>query len=365
MQFDSDDAACDSSLVKCIAPMLTALLAMLLQACADPATAPKDGATSFDGPATRDSRLDAKPDAPATCPTAPAASALASLTIFGANPGNLTVAVYVPTIKPTHPALVIALHGCSQTGAAYAKTGWNQLADHNGFIVAYPQTTANNACFNWYSTSEQTRTGNEVTSIISIVNTLKQTYSVDASRIYVTGLSAGGAMTTVLLATHPDVFSAGAAMAGLPFRCAGNANEGLSCMSAPPTKTAAQWGDLVRTAAGANLTRAPRLSIWHGSADSTVNSGNALAMVAQFTNVNAIDATADATTTVGAATHREYRNAAGTTLIDYWSVTGMNHGAAVDPRNGCGTAGPFLLDQGLCSARAAADFFGLAACSPL
>ena len=339
------------------------MLVTLLQACGNPATAPKDAVPSIDGPATTDSWLDAKLDAPATCPTAPLASTLTALTNFGANPGNLTATMYVPTIKPTHPALVLALHGCSQTGAAYAKTGWNQLADHNGFIVAYPQTTATNACFNWYSSSEQTRNGNEVTSILSIVHTLQQAYSVDASRIYVTGLSAGGAMTTLLLATHPEVFNAGAAMAGLPFRCAGNASEGFACMSAAPSKTAAQWGDLVRTAAGANLARAPRLSIWHGSSDDTVNNSNALAMVAQFTDVNAIDAAADATTTVGAATHREYRNAAGTTLVDYWSVTGMNHGVALAPRDGCGTAGPFLLDQGICSTRAAADFFGLAACS--
>ncbi len=364
MQFDSDDTACESSNVKCLLSVLTVSLVALLQACADPAADPKDATTSIDGPATTDSRLDARPDAPATCPTAPVASTLTSLTNFGANPGNLTAAVYVPTIKPPHPALVIALHGCSQTGAAYAKTGWNQLADHNGFIVAYPQTTANNACFNWFSTSEQTRTGDEVTSIVSIINTLKQTYSVDSTRIYVTGLSAGGAMTALLLATHPEIFVAGAVMAGLPFRCAGNASEGLSCMSASPTKTPAQWGDLVRTAAGSSLTRAPRLSIWHGSNDGTVNNSNALAMVAQFTNVNGIDAIADATTTVGAATHREYRNAAGVTLVDYWSVAGMNHGVALDLRNGCGTAGPFLLDQGLCSSRAAADFFGVAACSP-
>ncbi len=349
--------------MKRLLSVVAVLLAALFQACAGPAAGPTDAATSLDSPAAVDGAYDATPDAATTCPTAPPASALTPVGSFGNNPGNLSVAVYVPTTKPTRPALVVALHGCSQTGAAYAKTGWNQLADYNGFIVAYPQTTANNACFNWFSTSEQSRTGNEAMSIISIVNQLTQTYNIDPARVFVTGLSAGGAMTTVLLATYPEVFAAGAVMAGLPFRCASNASEGFACMAAAPTKTAAQWGDLVRTAAGINLTRPPRLSIWHGSNDGTVNNSNALAMVAQFTNVNAIDATADVTTTVGAATHREYRNAAGRTLVDYWSVAGMNHGAAVDPRNGCGTAGPFLLDEGLCSSRAAASFFGVAACA--
>jgi len=337
---------------------------ILSGACSSPAKLLLDGATpGVDGQIIDAAPTDSVPIDGGACPVAPTAQALAPVANFGANPGNLALQIYVPTNHGAHPPLVLALHGCSQTAAAYAKTGWNRLADYNGFIVAYPQTTANNGCFNWFAANEQTRAGNEVTSIVNMVQALVQAHGVDATRVYVTGLSAGGASTAVLLATHPDVFAAGTAIAGVPFRCAGTVTEGLSCMSSPPNKTAAQWGDLVRAAAGNNLSRVPRLSIWHGSNDNTVNNANALALVAQFTNVNGIDATADKTTTVSAATHREYRNAAGVTLVDYWSVAGMNHGTPVDPTRNCGTAGPFVLDVGLCSSRYAAEFFGLAACA--
>ncbi len=347
-------------------PLYLSLLTgiILSVACSSPAKQLLDSDNHSDDGRPLDGGItDSRTTDGGACPVAPVARTLAPVANFGANPGNLSLQIYVPATHGAHPPLVLALHGCSQTATAYAKTGWNRLADYNGFIVAYPQTTANNGCFNWFAASEQTRAGNEVTSIINMVHALEQSHGVDATRVYVTGLSAGGASTAVLLATYPEVFAAGTAIAGVPFRCAASVTEGLNCMTSPPNKSAAQWGDLVRAAAGNNLSRVPRLSIWHGSNDNTVNNGNALAMVAQFTNVHGIDATADATATVGAATHREYRNAAGVTLVDYWSVAGMNHGTPVDPAHNCGTAGPFVLDVGFCSSRYAAEFFGLAACA--
>jgi poly(3-hydroxybutyrate) depolymerase len=69
---------------------------------------------------------------------------------WGSNPGSLTLFTYVPANVTAHPALVVAMHGCTQSAAAYVSAGWNALADQYGFIVAYPQTTANNNCFNWF-----------------------------------------------------------------------------------------------------------------------------------------------------------------------------------------------------------------------
>jgi poly(hydroxyalkanoate) depolymerase family esterase len=288
--------------------------------------------------------------------TASRSEALTQVTGFGSNPGSLSLFVYEPASLGTNVPLVVALHGCTQTADAYAATGWNALADQRRFLVAYPQTTANGSCFDWFTGSQQSRSGPQVTSILQMVQHLVNTKGVDPTRVYVTGLSAGGAMTNVLLAVAPDVFSRGAVMAGLPFACATTQANAFSCMSNPADQTPAHWGNLVRAVTPNGP--APRVSLWHGTSDSTVNVGNLAEEVDQWTDVNGIDATADQTTTVGVATRREFRNASGVTVVESWSLSGMNHGTAVDPP-ACGTAGEFILDVNLCSSAYAADFFGL------
>ncbi|MDP2269980.1 MAG: PHB depolymerase family esterase [Archangium sp.] len=288
-------------------------------------------------------------------------SALTSVTGFGSNPGGLTLFIHEPASLGTNVPLVVAMHGCSQTADGYVPAGWNTLADQHRFLVAYPQTTGNAGCFDWFSGSQQTRSGAQVTSILQMVQHLVTTRGVDPSRVYVTGLSAGGAMTGVLLAVAPDVFSRGAIMSALPFACATSQLQGLNCMNAPPDQTPAQWGALVRAVSGSNA--APRVSIWHGTSDSTVRVGNLQEQVDQWTDVNAIDVTADVTTTIGIATRREFKNAAGLTLVESWSLAGMGHGTAIDVASGCGTASAFILDVEVCSSRFAAEFFGLTSTS--
>lgn len=161
-------------------------------------------------------------------------SALTSVTGFGTNPGGLTLFIHEPVALGTNVPLVVALHGCSQTADAYTAAGWNALADQHRFLVAYPQVTSNLSCFDWFSAAQQTRSGAQVTSVLQMVQHLVTTKGVDPTRVYVTGLSAGGAMTGVLLAVAPDVFSRGAVMAGLPFACGTSQSAGIGCMNAPP-----------------------------------------------------------------------------------------------------------------------------------
>lgn len=286
---------------------------------------------------------------------------LTAVTNFGANPGGLSLFIYEPVGLGTNVPLVVALHGCSQTANAYTASGWNEQADQSRFLVAYPETTGNAGCFDWFNASQQTRSGPQVSSILQMVQHLVSTRGVDPTRVYVTGLSAGGAMTGVLLAVAPDVFSRGAVIAGLPFACATNQTEGFTCMSAPADRSPAQWGALVRAVAGSSP--APRVSLWHGTSDTTVRPANLQEQVDQWTDVNGIDVTAELTTTVGPATRREFKNGAGVTLVESWSISGMNHGTPVDPARGCGAAGAFMLDVGLCSSRFAAEFFGLISAS--
>jgi poly(hydroxyalkanoate) depolymerase family esterase len=297
---------------------------------------------------------------------ASSSDALTSVASFGSNPGNLKMYTYTPAGVGDNAPLVVVLHGCTQTANDYVNAGWNQLADTWKFQVVYAeQQTANhsNRCFNWYETGDIQRDAGEALSIKQMVDYVKAHASIDPSRVYVTGLSAGGAMTAVMLATYPDVFAGGAIVAGLPYKCATSLTETTTCMYSGKDQTPAQWGNLVRGAYSSYAGPRPKVSIWHGTGDTTVKPSNATEGVEQWTNVLGIDATADATSTVSGATRSEYRDANGNTLVEWWSIPNMGHGTPVDPgyspAGGCGTAGAYILDVNLCSTYRIGQFFGL------
>ena len=139
------------------------------------------------------------------------------------NPGALRGRFYVPAGMKSGAPLVVVLHGCTQSAAVYDQgSGWSHLADRHGFALLFPeQQRANNMnlCFNWYQPGDAARDQGEAASIRAMVAQMVKTHSLDPARVYVTGLSAGGAMTSVMLAAYPDVFAAGAIIAGLPFGC--------------------------------------------------------------------------------------------------------------------------------------------------
>jgi poly(hydroxyalkanoate) depolymerase family esterase len=116
--------------------------------------------------------------------------------------------------------LVVALHGCTQTAADYDHgSGWTRLADRYGFAVLFPeQQRANNPnnCFNWFLPSDTRRSHGEAFSIRQMIERVITDHGVDRRRVFVVGLSAGGAMTSAMLATYPDLFAGGAIIAGLP-----------------------------------------------------------------------------------------------------------------------------------------------------
>ena len=95
--------------------------------------------------------------------------ALTAVTGFGSNPGGLSLFIHEPAALGTGAPLVVALHGCSQSASAYSAAGWDELADQRRFLVAYPQTTANAGCFDWFSANQQTRSGAQVTSVLQMV----------------------------------------------------------------------------------------------------------------------------------------------------------------------------------------------------
>ena len=152
--------------------------------------------------------------------------------------------------------------------------GWSTLADRHGFVLLLPeQQRANNAnnCFNWFSAGDIERGRGEAMSIRCMVEKMIVDHEIDRRRVFVTGLSAGGAMTSVMLATYPEVFAAGAIIAGLPYGTAANVKEAFESMGQVRARSAREWGDLVR-AASPHQGPWPRVSVWHGGADQVVKS---------------------------------------------------------------------------------------------
>ena len=279
---------------------------------------------------------------------------------FGSNPGALTMYAYVPAGVPANAPLVVAMHGCTQSAADYVNAGWNDLADEEKIYVVYPeQSSSNNVekCFDWFQDEDATRDSGEALSIKQMVDWMKTKYSIDGTKVYVTGLSAGGAMTSVMLAVYPDVFAAGAVMSGVPYGCAHSTLDALTCMNPGKTQAASDWGTAAKAGDPSFTGTYPRLSVWHGQSDTTVNESNAAALVTEWAALTGISQTPALTETVGTATHTEYKDGTGRVTIERYSIPGMNHGAALDPKNGCGVAASYMLDEGLCSTALAWSFF--------
>jgi poly(hydroxyalkanoate) depolymerase family esterase len=313
-----------------------------------------------------------------------------AVTGFGTNPGQLAMYEYVPDSVPAGPRpLVVALHGCAMTPGSYGDAGWNEIADEHGFYVVYPDqnTSTNNSqdCFNWgggwdgmpnalagtgsaLHPDDILRGGPEIESIVQMVRHTQDRYEIDERRIYVTGLSAGGGMTAVMLATYPDLFAGGAIIAGIPYGCAtdrATVGEARACAEARFSGTSAYldrspeaWAELVRNGYSGYTGTYPRVSIWHGASDFIVGPTSLRESMEQWTGVHGIDQTPDETETVGRATRNVYHDGSGRPIVETWLISSMGHGAPNDPPS-CGTAGGFTLDVDLCSARLAAEFLGL------
>ncbi|WP_235217021.1 extracellular catalytic domain type 1 short-chain-length polyhydroxyalkanoate depolymerase [Archangium violaceum] len=298
-----------------------------------------------------------------------AESPFTQVTSFGTNPGNLKMWKYVPANMPANAPLVVALHGCTQQANAYPNTGWSALADQLKFYVLYPEQVSGNnqnICFNWFEPGDITRGQGEALSIKQMVDKMKADHAIDGRRVFVTGLSAGAAMTLVMAAAYPDVFAGAAPMAGVPYKCATSMTEAFSCMSPGADKTPAAWADLVRNAYPGYTGPYPKISIWHGTGDYVVKNTNQNEAVEQWTAVHGIDLTADVNDTVAGYPHKGYKDAAGNVLVETYALTGMGHGTPIDPATkfpggsaACGTAGAYILDTDICSTWYVAKFFGL------
>ncbi len=289
---------------------------------------------------------------------------LIDLEAFGSNPGQLRARLYVPERLADKPALVVVLHGCTQNAAAYDHgSGWSRLADQEGFILLFPEqsrTNNPNLCFNWFSPADQMRDQGEPLSIYQMIAASMIRFGVDPSRIFITGLSAGGAMTSTMLAVYPELFAGGAIIAGLPYGIAHNVMQALEAMRSPPQSQGAQLGDYVRQASG-HAGFWPTISIWHGTSDATVNPANADAILNQWRAVHGLADAGSDTDTVDGASRRRWRDGTGKVVIEDYRIPAMGHGTPlkVDGNDSWGASGPHMLDVGISSTHHIATFWNL------
>ncbi|GGZ32394.1 extracellular catalytic domain type 1 short-chain-length polyhydroxyalkanoate depolymerase [Streptomyces poonensis] len=301
-------------------------------------------------------------------PDARAAAGLIRVTDFGSDPGQLGMYVYRPASLPTAPPVVVALHGCSQSAQVYAdNSGLAELAERRGFLlVLAEQSSSNNLnkCFNWFQPADVRRGQGEAASIRQMVAHAVSALGADPERVYVTGLSAGGAMTSVMLAAYPDVFAAGAVVAGLPYDCARDVVTAYSCMSPGVDRAPAQWAESVRNAQSSWTGPWPRVAIWHGDRDTTVVPRNADELRDQWTAVHGLSPTPSRTDVIGSGSTRreQYTAPDGSVAVEVDRVSGIGHGTPVDPGTGaeqCGSTGAAYFLDSICSSHWIAEFFDL------
>jgi acetylxylan esterase len=232
------------------------------------------------------------------------AASLVQIFNFGSNPTNLNMHLYVPDNIPagTRPPILVAVHYCTGSGPAfYSGTQFAALADQYKYIVIYPSATRSGSCFDVSSPGALRHNGtSDPVGIVSMVNWVVANRNGDANRVYVTGASSGAMMTNVLLGDYPDVFKAGAAFMGVPFACFATTDGSMwnsQCANGQRIMTPQQWGDLVRNAFPGYSGARPRMQIWHGTNDTTLQYPNFGEQIKQWTNVFGLSQTPTMTDT--------------------------------------------------------------------
>ena len=295
-----------------------------------------------------------------------ASTRMVETTGFGPNPGALRMLSYRPPGCGPGMPLVVTLHGCGQRAEVFTRqAGWLTLADRYGFVVvAAEQSTANNPnrCFNWFEPQDSRRSQGEAASIAAMVAHAVRMHGADPKRVFITGLSAGGAMTTVMLSAYPDLFAAGAVVAGLPYGVAQGVAGAMRAMHGGGGFDPVQLGDLVRGATSTHRAL-PRIAIWHGDADYTVRPQNASDIASQWVDAHGLSQESGVSEALPSRTRTVWRGPdSDQAVVELNLVHGLGHGTPLSTSGeaGVGSAGPFMIEAGVSSSLDIARFWGLA-----
>lgn len=246
--------------------------------------------------------------------------------------------LYTPTRVVDEPPLLVMLHGCTQSADDFAVgTRMNRLADEHGFLVVYPEQTAqanSSKCWNWFRPQDQARDAGEPVLIAGIVREVAGRHGVAPRQVFVAGLSAGAAMAVVMGETYPELFAGVGAHSGLPF---GSAQDVASAMATMKGGRSGMPGlkDLPARPAASNraAARAVPTIVFHGDRDHTVQQTNATEIVKQARSAHqAAEGGGNLTesTQTGEARGRRYTrtvhtDASGRRVIESWVLHGAGH----------------------------------------
>ncbi|MCB4801663.1 poly(hydroxyalkanoate) depolymerase family esterase [Methylobacterium brachiatum] len=291
-------------------------------------------------------RIPARPPAPRT----PAESRFVALS--HAEPaGSRDYKLFIPG-HPAEPApLVVMLHGCTQNPDDFAAgTGMNALAERAGFFVAYPAQSRQahvQRCWNWYEPRDQRRESGEAAIIAGITRAVMAAHPIDPTRVYIAGMSAGGAAALNIARAYPDLYAAVGVHSGLAAGCARDLGSALMAMQvgAPGLGTAPSFG------AAPVGQRIPTI-VFHGEDDGTVSVRNADQVLAQ---ANVAGLTARSETFEGRGhpfTRTRYQDEAGRVMVEDWRVRGAGHAWS-----GGRPEGSYTDTDGPDASRAMLDFF--------
>lgn len=266
---------------------------------------------------------------------------------FTNHAGTRTYKLYIPTsysVESSEPVpIVVMLHGCTQSPDDFAAgTRMNALAEQRGFLVIYPGQAAKangSRCWNWFRPEDQSRESGEPSLIAGITREVVSTYRVDDRRIFVAGMSAGGAMAVILGATYPDLYAAVGAHSGLPYGAAHDM----------PFAFAAMHGGAARPGLFKPSTATPATSptsgwtptiVFHGDHDRTVDPRNGIAIVEQVTDIASDEQRLRGNVQTGTApggrkySRTDYVDNANQPVVEHWIVHGAGHAWSGGSPNG-------------------------------
>lgn len=234
--------------------------------------------------------------------------------------GRRDYKLYIPPAAASGQPLplVVMLHGCTQNPDDFAAgTGMNEAARQRGFYVLYPaQTQRANAsrCWNWFKHNHQTRGRGEPALLAGMTRAVMKRHAIDPQRVYVAGLSAGGAMAAILGDAYPDLFAAVGVHSGLASGAASNVQEALAAMKTGAARRA-------RPAAS------PPTIVFHGDQDAVVNPANGEQAVAASAGAGATQPAAQRAHSPNGRdyTRHLYKAASGRVVAEHWVVHGAGH----------------------------------------
>lgn len=264
--------------------------------------------------------------------------------------GGMSYLLYRPSqFRPRMP-LIVLLHGCTQSPEDFARgTGMNRLADELGFMVAYPrQTQAANPqkCWNWFKPGDQQRDRGEPALLAAMTRQVIAEHAADPDRVYVAGLSAGGAAAAIMAAAYPDIYAAVGVHSGLPCGAAKDLPSALAAM---------KGGGRTSRSNGRNARFVPVIT-FHGDRDGTVHQSNSREIIAAATAAAGVPLQVrleQGRSDTGRSYSREISvDPDGTVLLEHWSVSGSGHAWS-----GGDSSGSYTDPSGPDASREMARFF--------